>query len=232
MTASWLLILSYTILCEACGSGRTHCNKGSRKESNRKDCNSLHRYAVTAACKSDDFRVPSNFDIQLVVTLCQEVVGLSTQEVSRRGKPGIALLEIVHTKESCVWLRRCRFCSRKKRFFLELIRNSICLISILLACWSFGDLDCNSEIMLRAVSKCKSTASDSRSISERNTLHPFSRCTIKGRSRSRGSTVFTAMFGRCLVSCSTSLISDVHLPSSPKVRSVSKSMMRTGRSKG
>jgi hypothetical protein len=136
-----------------------------------------------------------------------------------------------HTKASCVWLRRCRFCSRKSRFFRELTRNSICLISIMLDCLRRGDVDCRSETILRAWSKCSSTASDSRSIKERKTLAAFIRCTIEGRSRSSEPTGLAAS-GSCLVSRSTFLISVVQCSSSTRVEFVSKSMTRTGRSIG
>jgi hypothetical protein len=86
--------------------------------------------------------------------------------------------------------------------------------------------------MLSACSKCNSTTSDSRSIRERKTLHPFNRCTIEGRSRPKGSRGLVAQLGFWPVSDSISLISVVHLSSSPRVKFVSKSMIRTGRSNG
>jgi hypothetical protein len=60
----------------------THCYKDSWEKRYREDCNSLHSCAVTAACECNDFRIASNFDIQLIIPLCQDVIRLNTQNVS------------------------------------------------------------------------------------------------------------------------------------------------------
>ena len=112
------------------------------------------------------------------------------------------------------------------------MRKLTCLVNWLLDCLRFGAIDCKSEIMLSAWSKCNNTTSDSRSIRERKTLHPFNRWTMPGRSRTKGSKVLPAQSGCWPVSDSTLLISVLHLSSSPRVKFVSISMIRTGRSNG
>ena len=135
-----------------------------------------------------------------------------------------------HTKASCVWLRRCRFCSRSNTFFRELIRNSTCLVSVRLGLPSIRDMSCTSKMSCTWF-KCNSTASDSRSIRERKTLQPFNLCMIEDKSRLRGSTT-SLSYSLRPVSFSISLISLVQCSSSRRVKLVSKSMISTGKSNG
>ena len=135
-----------------------------------------------------------------------------------------------HTKASCVWLRRCRFCSRSNRVSRGLTRNSTCLVSVRLGLLNIRDMSCTSKMSCTWF-KYNSTVSDSRSIRERKTLQPFNLCMIEDKSRLRGSTT-SLSHGLCLVSFPISLISLVQRSSSRRAKLVSKLMTNTGKSNG